>query len=493
MEHLLNFKWRMKELSKEEFAKFIITYDHKVIIDLFYNLFFVAFIAMKNSRSFEDNIATMKDMITRADEIIQERNVPSAEHDGDKDNDTNYHKVIKVDELPLPLISSISGFLPFDDVLNFEKSNKRIFIGTRSPLSLQKLDVPASTDCMEYSADNRCIYNWFRFRNIKEIYLIHHRNEKDMEFKHLPICNTVNTLHFFTSRCMKFQRYIIENLQCYSNITYLDWDIEADADIIELFREQSLTLKHLKGYSGDVDGCGFIVDALDENEFKSYHGDYLSLELLYNGNKSQQLEELCIKDTDTTLFKMANDFVEVFSTLNDLKRLNMNVLADDDEYYEYFETMMTNTIDTLEFIGLQLNACQQTNRDEALSKALSILSDCMQNQHKSRLKITIDALFDDDIDEITQDHVLEGVSELLDVLVKAVDDFMIIFRLSAETSAGFYLAIQDEHETDDRFVIDYMNIDEVYDRCCISNKECTICGYNENWSMKCGDACPWVT
>ena len=86
MEHLLNFKWRMKELSKEEFAKFIITYDHKVIIDLFYNLFFVAFIAMKNSRSFEDNIATMKDMITRADEIIQERNVPSAEHDGDKDN-----------------------------------------------------------------------------------------------------------------------------------------------------------------------------------------------------------------------------------------------------------------------------------------------------------------------------------------------------------------------------------------------------------------------
>ena len=87
-----------------------------------------------------------------------------------------------------------------------------IFIGSRSPPSLPKLDERTFTECMYYSAQNASIYNWFRFKNIKSVTISpidaeHHyyscdvdccpiRDEDEMEFRHLPIWNSLYKLHF---------------------------------------------------------------------------------------------------------------------------------------------------------------------------------------------------------------------------------------------------------------------------------------------------------
>ena len=214
MEHLLRLKMRIESLSKEEASKLIINLDHQFLIDLLYKFFYQSFFRMRDCSEFENNISIINTFITKIDKIIHSRAFDMAETEEDEDIDINInqHEPIKLDELSLPSISLISGFLPMKDLLKFEKTNKRIFIGSRSPLSLQKLDEDTFLECIKYSNQKRCMYNWFRLRNIKSVTINPERvydelyynedgeelkpNENDIEYRNLPIWNSIEKLSF---------------------------------------------------------------------------------------------------------------------------------------------------------------------------------------------------------------------------------------------------------------------------------------------------------
>eukprot|EP01084_Bolivina_argentea_P262410 443730_1 len=73
----------------------------------------------------------------------------------------------KIDELPFVMISEITSFLPFNDLKSFEICNRSIFIGTRSPISLNKLPLQYSRQLITYLKNNNNkmqYFHWHRFK-----------------------------------------------------------------------------------------------------------------------------------------------------------------------------------------------------------------------------------------------------------------------------------------------------------------------------------------
>ena len=116
--------------------------------------------------------------------------------------------------------------------------------------------------------------------------------------------------------------------------------------------------------------------------------------------------------------------------------------------------------------------CNEDFVDRGLSNVLNILSDCLKNKCKSRLKIRIKIRKQINL---LQDHIVL-VSMLMSCLTTTVDNFMLIFIVP-----GIFAKVEDEYKDNDDFMI---NTDKK-GYCYISNRGCTLCGYNENWLMKC--------
>ena len=114
MEALLRFKTHMQYLSKQEFNQLINTLDHEIIIEFLYQLLYESFLKMKDPSKFEAHLTFINNLIRTANKIIQRRKHEQAQQENDVagfDSISHSHsKLIQLDELSLPIISSISGF-----------------------------------------------------------------------------------------------------------------------------------------------------------------------------------------------------------------------------------------------------------------------------------------------------------------------------------------------------------------------------------------------
>ena len=88
-------------------------------------------------------------------EQIQASNSESKQCEDIDDDDISEQEVedIHFDDLSLDIVASIS--LQFNDLLNFEKCSKAIFIGTRSPICLKDLSSESATKLIKYLKEDR--------------------------------------------------------------------------------------------------------------------------------------------------------------------------------------------------------------------------------------------------------------------------------------------------------------------------------------------------
>ena len=492
MEHLLKFKMRMSLLTTEEFNQLLTSFDKDYLINVLFKLLHQSFIPKSKCLSFKDNVSFINNTIQKIDKIIYSRENNHNEHDDDLDIDIQTsNKVIKLDELSLPIISLISGFLQFKDMISFEKTNKTIFIGTRSPLSLQKLDEETFTKCIKYSHENSCIYNWFRFRNIKSVtldadevdelyYDDEHPKYKDenMEILHLPIWKSVTKLTFTNSWTNQTIDHILSNKTCLQNLEYLLWPADE-----ELFNEKtSLRLPQLQGFGATVGTHEYVAEKLDKEKFKSFHGWCSDLGALHDNHKAHQLQELCLFDPRSKSNQdefLAKERGDLYSGFRNLKRLSINF--GDMTTYNYnfiMNDLFVSNIDTLEYIGI---TCQYKTFGVMESKYVMKLLQHSLNKIincKSRLTIKIrgNGVGEEGLNAL-KEQTQEYIQTLTDLLSQKIKDFMLILNID-----GIYKELKDKLDTN-KYLINTGICENGY--CYISNKECAICGYNGNWMMKC--------
>ena len=437
---------------------------------------------MRDCSEFENSISIINKFITEIDKIIHSRafNTTENEEDEDIDININHHEPIKLDELSLASISLISGFLPFEDLLKFEKINKRIFIGSRSPLSLQKLDEYTFLDCIKYSNHYKCMYNWFRLRNIKSVtidvdYVYYElydddeepkRNENNVKFRHLPIWNSIEKLSLTADWHPKEIDDLFKAKDIFKNLQFLSWKQEEyNGEPID--KDKSFILPQLKGCDFYVDYDGPSVNQLDTEKFESYHGIHYDLDALHRNNKAQQLRELCLRGDDMDINDEIGD--NVHSDFRDLRRLNID-FNDMKAYKPIMMDLLNGNIDTLEYVGVKCD-CDKAY-DKGLQIVMEIFSDCLKNKHKSKLKIRITAST-----KIQKINNIDFIN-LIETLSKMTDNFMLILIIP-----GIYEELDEKIKSDDKYLINTDKNNKGY--CYISNKGCTLCGYSENWIMTC--------
>eukprot|EP01083_Nonionella_stella_P307455 1080582_1 len=131
MEELINFRLQIDLLNDKEFLTFIQSFKRVHLTNLLFAYFQYQLINTKHYHQWQQEVLpNIHTMMGQIQNIIDSRDKPIE----DKQNKIN------LDDLPMVMISSISSFLDFKDTLKFEKTNRNIFIGTRSPISIKSLD-----------------------------------------------------------------------------------------------------------------------------------------------------------------------------------------------------------------------------------------------------------------------------------------------------------------------------------------------------------------
>eukprot|EP01084_Bolivina_argentea_P293844 505486_1 len=114
-------------------------------------------------------------------------------------------KMLKLDQLPDVILSHVSSFFKLENLLNFEKSNRSIFIATRSPISLLHLSDDYYFKLHQFSTINNSIYNFHRFKLLKTLNIyIPDLDELDLEIDQLsiklPNLSNLKTLQLSSAR-----------------------------------------------------------------------------------------------------------------------------------------------------------------------------------------------------------------------------------------------------------------------------------------------------
>ena len=175
MEHLLKFKTGIDSLNDKEMKKVINSLSRQYLTDLLFKYFHSQ---LKNGESFGhlNNmiIPEMQTFHNKISQQIQARKCESKQGDDIDDDLEQEMEPIHFDEIPSVIISAISSFMEFDQLLNLEKCSKVIFIGTRSPISLKELPSKYTTKLIKYLKDDTVHHKYshfYRFRAIKKFTL----------------------------------------------------------------------------------------------------------------------------------------------------------------------------------------------------------------------------------------------------------------------------------------------------------------------------------
>ena len=171
MEHLLRFRAGIHSMSSSELG----TLDTKHLAPVIDNLF-MHFTSKLNSASswMEVNtiIAKVRQLNCKINDIINARPHSNAAACTGIPNDGQREPGFKqVEDLPAVMISSVASFLQFEDLMAFERCSRRIFLGTRSPISLHGLDQTASRKLIQHVRQTQKPFHFHRFRTLKQFEL----------------------------------------------------------------------------------------------------------------------------------------------------------------------------------------------------------------------------------------------------------------------------------------------------------------------------------
>ena len=140
MDSLIKFTMLFDTLSETEKHLFNTNFIKCCGINFIKTVLFTHFSTkILSKKAYEQN--DLKSINNIVSEIIHSRK-PFVANDVDTENeDVNKPDSISLDDLAAPLISNIASFLPCQDYTHTQKVNRRIYIGTNTPHSLQKLSL----------------------------------------------------------------------------------------------------------------------------------------------------------------------------------------------------------------------------------------------------------------------------------------------------------------------------------------------------------------
>eukprot|EP01084_Bolivina_argentea_P272047 463093_1 len=362
METLLQFKTRMDQLDQIEFIDLIKTCDMKELISC--SLFQYFHNKLNSTKSLKEIQNTIIPQIQKINDnmfaIITRR----------EDECVTESAALNLNELPAVMISSISSFLPFSDVLNLEKCNKSIFIGTRSSVSSYSLS-SYSSKLIEYVKITNNIFHWYRFKSggsIKEFqlemddYYQWDSNEEYLEYGYklcnIPIWNDLeqltisttfsieeNCMEFFTQMLNDFSTFNLSKLKTikitekfYNDTSYIM------STILKMKEKKLLNVEFIYVEWDDCSNIEILPDGLrgfavndpicsnPPQNIESLHGDTVEM-LIKKRCILNNLREICLGFTSQLIIDFINK-----QNLQKLQRINLGGIKL--EWFENFKPLI---------------------------------------------------------------------------------------------------------------------------------------------------------
>eukprot|EP01084_Bolivina_argentea_P164503 286005_1 len=221
MELLLLLKSGIETLTNDECITFMQSINKKYFATILFNNFFHDFNNFQTQSEFNTTISKLKTFNEEISKIVSLRESKPPDN---KSKPKSKSKPIQFDDLPSIMLSEIASFLPFDDLKSIELSNRSIFIGTRSPISLNQLSPQYSSKLISYLKQNQSKNNYFffhRFQSIKTLTLnITNHYEGDQydywgpkykyKLNQLPLFPQLNHLNIVIDKNSDSENYIDE-------------------------------------------------------------------------------------------------------------------------------------------------------------------------------------------------------------------------------------------------------------------------------------------
>lgn len=530
MEELIRFRSRMDLINDDEFIMFIKSYSKDFVANVLFQHFHNQLIHTNNIQEWENkirpNVDKMSDTINN---IIDSRNKNNQKNKDDQEIDIDERKEqtinLKLDNLPFIMISYISSFLNIDDTLIAERTNGSLFIGSRSPISIQKMNKNQLTKCIKYSNLHQCMYNFYRFQSIKELVIDvqqiidEYYYYEDSEYKHrmdytfikpnlsnLPIWTNLKTLKMEGDESPNFEIGFVtnfdkQNLSKITTFTYnggpfydlseftkdifpnlefleldtaqMSWNQLDDADILDEI-DIMFDLSALRGLSiipHDNDNYQPIMRRVCHS-LESFHTTMSDgCIVLCPENKLAQLKEICIRFKHDLCYGEDQDALEDEDLLNGLERINLDISRVENITNQMVDPTFIHFLlsgRSLNYLSIKCSKYQQ------LRIILEILRNVVNSGRKTLIKVRISCL--NYSDQKNGADINNEILNLTNCLLKMSDHFMLICDIPS-----INLAV---NEFNNKCLIEY----DGNNKCIVSNKGCTINGYHEQWIMNC-DCC----
>ena len=437
----------------------------------------------------------------------------------------------KLDNLPNVMLSNISSFLQFTEQLNFEKTNRTVFVGSRSSsVPFHHLPSKLLAKMVAFTEKNPQSV-WWQNRVFKSV---------DIHWKHfgvfdyqcdelipkwipkyqtvlLPFMSKIHSLTIFFEVYLNplLESLVLSQLDTFPNLKRLKlidkesremtWELEpslrslisrSNVEYLECndyldVDKHSIDEKHGCEWTKHLKGIAVRPEVTADDESRHLYQEKLhsavELESLHftcelkSGNlgglnrRMGHLKELCIGDgfADFQLLSQQN--------IHDLERLNLYGVSVQNEKMVQW---LSKVLETLEYF------CAVFCGENWIVQIMEILQKALlqQNEMKKQLKIRFNY------------PTLDGVSEffkMVRILIGAMDrkcvDWMLIISglfLKTEASQPAFDAALEALQTGNEYeVMWYCAVDLCDDRSefdiMIKSKECKISGVQEKWIMDC--------
>eukprot|EP01083_Nonionella_stella_P141171 434426_1 len=511
MEELIRFRSQIDLLNDQEFIVLIESLTRPHVTNVLFEHFRSQLINTTEHEQWQHkvlpNIRTISGHIQK---IIDSRDSKPSVDTEEQNTITN------LDDLPMVMISSVSSFLNLEDTIRFERTNRTIFIGTRSPISLKSLDAIAFTNCIRYSNNHSCLYNFYRFRYIQQLTIDADvidlcenpwRIITNSNLSVLPIWNRLTTLSLinqgeFMQNRHRFRSTIMDNLDpCeveLTNIHTVKWQGgDRDTDIpMDMFpsirylhldydvhqrpapRLHGFDFSQLRGLSiGNRDIVNYetvvheACGALESFHLKHKRGPF---NVFGEQNQFDCLKELCLVFINKGFESMDALHVENFSNLHRIHCNMSNELKPNDDFKTLMEALLS--VRSLNYLSVRCGY-------DMLSMMFQMIQSALIGQSKESVKIKIDCR--DDLlsgDEARIEVIQRNILDLVSTLDKISNHFMLICYIP---SICDILSDKSNLDESDKYLLLTNECYKMY----ISNKECNMNGYDEKWIMDCFHCC----
>ena len=502
MEHLLRFKTGIDSLNGREMKKVINSLSRQYLTFILFNHFHSKIINAESFGHLNNMIVPeIQAFNNKISKQIQARKSKPKQGDDIDDDLEQEMEPIHFDEIPPVIISNISSFMQFKDLLNLEKCSKVIFLGTRSPISLKELPSKYTTKLIEYLNDDpiHCKYSHFyRFRTIKKFNLdIYDYLDLDGKYKYeykynlndipfwnqLKVLKVTNSLDFVCKESNIFMHGLLADLASLDLSTLETIKIEpfipkTTAKILS--HAPSLEFVH---FDRDRENEGYLlpsqirgISIYDKRTYLNIPPNAQSLHLkdyesLFNKNlKYNNLEELCMEHPEQKEIDYFNK-----QNLNNLQRIHWSEYRNKwSEELDIKSVELLFSPSNIKYISIKIRS--------KMGRMINILNNALKGTFKQCIKIRLVSTYQS---AMNVDKTQKQILELIKTLKTLTLDFMLIAKFRMKANEKIPFVSSEEHCLSIQSKVENENDQYKEFKVVISNKECKLRGYQEKWLMEC--------